>query len=94
MSASLCPPNTSIAVERDLVTGDLLGYREVSVVVGVVKAWSHFVQVDQEGAGLTPMNSTSLKRAPGRHGSSIKGDSTNFPFWPGVAYRLVPMLKN
>ena len=37
-----------------------------------------------EGVGLTAKNSTSLQRAPGPLDQSVKGDSTHFPFWPGM----------
>ena len=33
--------------------------------------------------GLTAKNSTSLQRAPGPLSSSVKGEATHFPFWPG-----------
>ena len=33
--------------------------------------------------GQTARNSTSLQRAPGAPTLSVKGDPTNYPFWPG-----------
>jgi len=40
-------------------------------------------QVETLGASLTAKNSTSLQRAPGPPTLSVKGESTNYPFWPG-----------
>ncbi len=40
-------------------------------------------QVKVGGVGLTSKNSTSLQRAPGPPSLSVKGESTNYPFWPG-----------
>ncbi len=34
-------------------------------------------------AGATARNSTSLRRAPGPPDQSTRGDSSNYPFWPG-----------
>lgn len=65
--APLCPAHTDITVERDPTSGELLGYHEVEV----------------SGVGMTAKNSTSLHRAPGPPSLSVKGDSTNYPFWPG-----------
>ena len=33
--------------------------------------------------GLTAKNSTSLQRAPGPLSTSVKGEATHYPFWPG-----------
>ena len=33
--------------------------------------------------GLTARNSTSLQRAPGPPSTSVKGEATHYPFWPG-----------
>ena len=33
--------------------------------------------------GLNPRNSTSLQRAPGPSSTSVKGEATHYPFWPG-----------
>ena len=41
------------------------------------------VQVECGGVGLTAKNSTSLQRALGPPSLSVKGDPTNYPFWPG-----------
>lgn len=35
--------------------------------------------------GLSAKNSLSLRRAPGPPGQSLRGNATNFPFWPGKA---------
>eukprot|EP00731_Ephydatia_muelleri_P024167 Em0016g438a len=62
-----CPAHTDISVDRDLLTGELLGYHEIELT----------------SAGLTAKNSTSLQRAPGPFADAVKGDATNYPFWPG-----------
>ena len=36
-----------------------------------------------EGSGSTAKNSTSLRRRPGPLDQSVRGSSTNMPFWPG-----------
>ena len=40
-------------------------------------------QIELTSAGLTAKNSTSLQRAPGPVTDAVKGDATNYPFWPG-----------
>ncbi|CAI8055955.1 Helicase SKI2W, partial [Geodia barretti] len=67
LHADFAPPTTDIAVERDPMLGQLLGFHEVEVST----------------KGLTAKNSTSLQRAPGPLSSSVKGEATHFPFWPG-----------
>ncbi|XP_059090527.1 superkiller complex protein 2-like [Tigriopus californicus] len=61
------PIATTLKVQRDLATGDILGFQEVN----------------QPGCGSTAKNSTSLTRAPGAKMESFMGSSTNYPFWPG-----------
>ena len=41
------------------------------------------LQVEAPATGLTARNSTSLLRAPGLPTTSVKGEATNYPFWPG-----------
>ncbi|XP_021923108.1 helicase SKI2W isoform X2 [Zootermopsis nevadensis] len=44
--------------------------------------------------GHTAKNSMSLRRAPGPPSESIRGSSTNYPFWPGGFSELLPLDKN
>lgn len=80
----LCPLTTDIDVVRDMDTGELLGFHEVTHCVVLFDLCKHIHQVEIREAGLRSTNSTSLKRAPAPPGQSIIGDSTNFPFWPGM----------
>ncbi|XP_071551875.1 superkiller complex protein 2 [Panulirus ornatus] len=66
-SISLFPPSTCLEVERDPATGDITGLREVL----------------NKDAGATAKNSSSMRRAPGPPEETVRGSSTNFPFWPG-----------
>lgn len=43
----------------------------------------HYIQVEVSTTGLTAKNSTSLQRAPDPSSASVKGEATNYPFWPG-----------
>ncbi|XP_059813465.1 helicase SKI2W isoform X2 [Hypanus sabinus] len=61
------PAQSTLQVERKPTTGELLGYREVFL--------SDF--------GLSAKNSLSLQRPPGPLAESVRGSSTNYPFWPG-----------
>lgn len=54
-------------MRRDHITGKLTEFYEVSVAE----------------AGSTAKNSMSLHRAPGPVTESVRGDPSNFPFWPG-----------
>ncbi|XP_038045840.1 helicase SKI2W-like [Patiria miniata] len=62
-----CPVQTTLQVERHPTTGELTGFREVQM----------------EGTASTAKNSLSLRRQPGPPTQSVRGSSTNFPFWPG-----------
>ncbi|KAG7169871.1 helicase SKI2W-like isoform X1 [Homarus americanus] len=64
---SLLPPSTCLEVERDPATGEITGLREVP----------------NKDAGATAKNSLSMRRAPGPPEETVRGSSTNFPFWPG-----------
>ncbi|CAH2314448.1 helicase SKI2W [Pelobates cultripes] len=63
----LTSPHMELSVERNSATGELLGINEVLV--------NH--------AGLSAQNSLSLRRPPGPPSQSVKGSTSNFPFWPG-----------
>lgn len=54
-------------MERDYNTGKIIEFHEVPI----------------QGAGSNPRNSLSLNRAPAPATDSVRGDPTNFPFWPG-----------
>ena len=59
--------SSSLQVTRDLATGQITGLEEV-------------FNLD---TGLTNKNSLSLQRAPGPPEESVRGTSTNLPYWPG-----------
>nr|CAB3266088.1 helicase SKI2W-like [Phallusia mammillata] len=59
---------TSIQVKRNMTTGEMLGFYE---------------EETDTGGTLTAKNSCSLFRTPGPPSQSIRGTTTNFPFWPG-----------
>lgn len=61
------PVHSTLEVERNQTTGELLGYKEVLL----------------EDTGLSVKNSLSLHRPPGPPDQSVRGSSTNYPFWPG-----------
>ncbi|XP_072890914.1 superkiller complex protein 2 [Hemitrygon akajei] len=61
------PAQSTLQVERKPTTGELLGYREVFL----------------SDSGLSAKNSLSLQRPPGPLAESVRGSSTNYPFWPG-----------
>ncbi|XP_069775689.1 superkiller complex protein 2 isoform X2 [Narcine bancroftii] len=61
------PVHSTLQVERNQTTGELLGYKEVLL----------------EDTGLSVKNSLSLQRPPGPPTQSVRGSSTNYPFWPG-----------
>ena len=63
----LSPLASTFQVTRDLTSGEITGLQEV---------------FNQE-TGLTNKNSLSLQRAPGPPEESVRGTSTNLPFWPG-----------
>lgn len=63
----VCPVPSTLKVERNPTTGELLGYNEVMVT----------------DTGCTAKNSMSLLRQPGPLSSSVRGESTNYPFLPG-----------
>lgn len=54
-------------MERDYNTGKIIEFHEVPI----------------QGAGSNPRNSLSLCRAPAPASDTVRGDPTNFPFWPG-----------
>ncbi|XP_018411358.1 PREDICTED: helicase SKI2W [Nanorana parkeri] len=60
-------PQTDISMERNSATGELRRISEVSA--------AHI--------GLSAQNSMSLRRPPGPPSQSVKGNTSNFPFWPG-----------
>ncbi|XP_053329960.1 SKI2 subunit of superkiller complex protein [Spea bombifrons] len=60
-------PHMDLTVERNAATGELCGINEVLV--------GH--------AGISAQNSLSLRRPPGPPSQSVKGSTSNFPFWPG-----------
>ncbi|XP_067829841.1 helicase SKI2W, partial [Heptranchias perlo] len=61
------PVHSTLKVERNRTTGELLGYKEVLL----------------DDTGLSTKNSLSLQRPPGPLAESVRGSSTNYPFWPG-----------
>ncbi|KAK3087130.1 hypothetical protein FSP39_002080 [Pinctada imbricata] len=67
LHTELCPVQTTIEVERDPRTGEIIGYKEEYI----------------EGANITGRNSLSLKRPPGPPSQDVRGSSINVPFWPG-----------
>ncbi|KAK3870147.1 hypothetical protein Pcinc_024603 [Petrolisthes cinctipes] len=64
---SLSPANTCLEVERDPATGEITGLCEIP----------------NKDAGATAKNSLSMRRMPGPPEETVRGSSTNFPFWPG-----------
>ncbi|XP_075042652.1 superkiller complex protein 2 [Mixophyes fleayi] len=60
-------PQTELSMERNSATGELRGIGEVSV----------------DHTGLSAQNSLSLRRPPGPPSQSVRGSTSNFPFWPG-----------
>ncbi|OWF39926.1 helicase SKI2W-like [Mizuhopecten yessoensis] len=66
-SIDLCPLQTTIQVERNPTTGQLLGYKEEYLT----------------DTGSTSKTSLSLKRAPGPPSQDVRGNTLNIPFWPG-----------
>ncbi|XP_041481057.1 helicase SKI2W-like [Lytechinus variegatus] len=66
-SVSLSTLQTTLQVERNATTGQLLGYKEVFI---------------GDTCG-TAKNSLSLTRQPGPLSEAIQGSTTNFPFMPG-----------
>ncbi|XP_077142180.1 superkiller complex protein 2 [Ranitomeya variabilis] len=60
-------PQTELSMERNAATGELRGISEVTI--------GH--------SGLSAQNSLSLRRPPGPPSQSVKGSTSNFPFWPG-----------
>ncbi|XP_060071895.1 superkiller complex protein 2-like [Ylistrum balloti] len=66
-SVDLCPLQTTIQVERNPTTGQLLDYKEEYLT----------------DTGSTGKTSLSLKRAPGLPSLDVRGSTLNIPFWPG-----------
>lgn len=62
-----CSASTVLAPQRDLQTGAIIGYTEVTV----------------EDAESNARNSMSLKRAPLPPEQATRGSAVNYPFWPG-----------
>lgn len=46
--------------------------------------FNSFIQVYNPEVGLSAHNSMSFKRKPGAFTDSVKGESMNNPFWPGI----------
>ncbi|XP_071097227.1 superkiller complex protein 2-like [Haliotis cracherodii] len=67
LSIGVCPVQTTIQVERNATTGQLLGYKEEYI----------------PDTGKTANNSLSLRRPPGPASQDVKGNTGNYPFWPG-----------
>ncbi|XP_078343350.1 superkiller complex protein 2-like [Oculina patagonica] len=65
--SDVCPVPSTLKVERNPTTGELLGYNEVMLT----------------DTGCTAKNSMSLLRQPGPLSASVRGESTNYPFLPG-----------
>uniref|UniRef100_UPI00358F66F8 superkiller complex protein 2 isoform X2 n=1 Tax=Myxine glutinosa TaxID=7769 RepID=UPI00358F66F8 len=63
----VCTVPTLLAVDRNPTTGELLGFHET---------WAPDV-------GKTAKNSLSFLRKPGPPGEALRGNATNYPFWPG-----------
>ncbi|CAG5116731.1 unnamed protein product, partial [Candidula unifasciata] len=67
----ICPVQTTIRVERNRTTGQLLGYTEELI----------------PDSAETSRNSLSLRRAPELHSTKskqdVRGSNINLPFWPG-----------
>ncbi|KAK7870957.1 hypothetical protein R5R35_012172 [Gryllus longicercus] len=63
----LSPLGTTLKVDRDPTTGEILQFREVPI----------------DDIGCTARNSLSLKRAPQPFNESVRGNDSNFPFLPG-----------
>ncbi|KAF4525429.1 hypothetical protein B566_EDAN004172 [Ephemera danica] len=70
----LCPPSTTLKVERDVTTGEVLRHIEVRTGAG----------------GLTARNSSSLSRAPLGPEEAVRGSASNYPFWPGELLTTPP----
>ncbi|WAR31042.1 SKIV2-like protein [Mya arenaria] len=68
LHVDLCPVQSTIQVERNPTTGQLVGYREAYI----------------SDTGQTARNSLSLKRAPDPDSDSVRGNTLNFPFWPDL----------
>ncbi|KAG8232460.1 hypothetical protein J437_LFUL012106, partial [Ladona fulva] len=62
----LSPLGTTIKVERDPTTGEMLGIKEVAL----------------RDVGANARNSASLSRAPGPPSEAVRGSVSNVPFWP------------
>jgi antiviral helicase SKI2 len=58
---------TTLAVDRDLATGKVKGFREVPLAA----------------AGATAKTSFSMRRAPGPKEEATRGSAANYPFLPG-----------
>ncbi|XP_065647827.1 superkiller complex protein 2 isoform X2 [Hydra vulgaris] len=75
--AVMLPHPTDICMERDPKTGKLKGYQEVLC----------------HDVGLNAQNSMSMNRKPGPLTDSVKGESSNKPFWPGGVFFSEALLK-
>ncbi|KAM4018920.1 superkiller complex protein 2 [Anomaloglossus baeobatrachus] len=60
-------PQTELSMERNAATGELWGISETTI--------GH--------SALSAQNSLSLRRPPGPPSQSVRGSTSNFPFWPG-----------
>ncbi|KAL8606412.1 hypothetical protein ACOMHN_060317 [Nucella lapillus] len=66
-NCDVCLLQTTIVVERNPATGQLLGYKEEYL----------------PDSNKTSRNSLSLRRAPGPTYNDVRGSASNMPFWPG-----------
>ncbi|ESO92823.1 hypothetical protein LOTGIDRAFT_232926 [Lottia gigantea] len=66
-SVDVCPVQTTIQVDRNPTTGQLIGFKESGI----------------KDIGKLANNSLSLHRTPGNNYDDIRGSTTNYPFWPG-----------
>eukprot|EP00058_Branchiostoma_floridae_P003353 XP_002588841.1 hypothetical protein BRAFLDRAFT_99541 [Branchiostoma floridae] len=85
-SAELCPLQTTLQVERNPTSGELLGYKETTLQVERNPTSGELLgykEVYLQDTGISAKNSLSLRRPPGPPTEATRGSSTNYPFWPG-----------
>ncbi|KAK6195918.1 hypothetical protein SNE40_001245 [Patella caerulea] len=75
-SVDICPVQTTIQVERNPTTGQLIGFKESFI----------------PDMGKSSNNSLSLRRSPSVNYQDIRGNTINYPFWPGGMDE--PILEN
>ncbi|XP_074875144.1 superkiller complex protein 2 [Buteo buteo] len=71
-------PRALFALEPTPVAGGLRAERDPHS--GTLRGFTEELLSD---VGLSAKNSLSLRRPPGPPGQSLRGNATNFPFWPG-----------